>query len=454
MATNNVLNVTLDKGLDLVTPPITVGDGYILDCLNYEITDTSGLRRIDGYERYDGYPTGAISEFYRVGIEAVTPENQSSIEPGCIISREGSSVPSRNIGIVVGGPFDTNLYDITPLLSPDTFITEEQLLSNEGGGFLLLESEVGTLRLEGDESSLGDQFVVYALDGTAIPVTITDAPVKGKVLITDPTAYIEAVRGYSAALRSFVAEAPSSIAGLYWYKDRLLAAVNVLEITLVQADTDPLPQVYTRMLWNGTVYRLLHVGVNTVGSTSTLTLSLAPINTSSTVNDDLVEVELDETAITTWLSTVTDNGGPTTTDTDWAYIGYYSNPDTGSMREFVNLIPSSRHNYINGDYPGTLPPPLTLADDEAPAGTYYIVGDSGATVIEVRLSEFVVKEGVLASGTAAGTVEVSPVSVVDGVRDYIVDGDELHSEYPTTLDSLIAVIDGDGTACVAAQRGD
>ena len=46
--------VALNQGLDLVTTPMLVEPGALIDCLNYEMTDTSGYRRIDGYEKYDG----------------------------------------------------------------------------------------------------------------------------------------------------------------------------------------------------------------------------------------------------------------------------------------------------------------------------------------------------------------------------------------------------------------
>lgn len=46
--------VVLDGGLDYVTSPSMVKPGVLKECLNYEIVDRSGLRRIDGYYRWDG----------------------------------------------------------------------------------------------------------------------------------------------------------------------------------------------------------------------------------------------------------------------------------------------------------------------------------------------------------------------------------------------------------------
>jgi hypothetical protein len=46
--------VMLDGGLDLVTPPLFVEPGRLIDCLNYECVDKVGYKKIDGFERYDG----------------------------------------------------------------------------------------------------------------------------------------------------------------------------------------------------------------------------------------------------------------------------------------------------------------------------------------------------------------------------------------------------------------
>jgi hypothetical protein len=44
----------LFAGLDLSNPKLLVEPGSLLDCLNYEVVDYLGYRRIDGFARYDG----------------------------------------------------------------------------------------------------------------------------------------------------------------------------------------------------------------------------------------------------------------------------------------------------------------------------------------------------------------------------------------------------------------
>lgn len=59
--------IPLDYGLDLVEPKPVAKSGSLSNCLNYEITDRSGLRRIDGYERFDGRIGGEADQFLTVG---------------------------------------------------------------------------------------------------------------------------------------------------------------------------------------------------------------------------------------------------------------------------------------------------------------------------------------------------------------------------------------------------
>lgn len=46
--------VLLESGIDLWTPATLVKPGALIDCKNYEISNTLGLKRIDGYQFFDG----------------------------------------------------------------------------------------------------------------------------------------------------------------------------------------------------------------------------------------------------------------------------------------------------------------------------------------------------------------------------------------------------------------
>jgi hypothetical protein len=64
--------IPLDYGLDLVEPKPLARSGSLSECRNYEITDRSGLRRIDGFERFDGRLGGEADVFWRIGHDPAT----------------------------------------------------------------------------------------------------------------------------------------------------------------------------------------------------------------------------------------------------------------------------------------------------------------------------------------------------------------------------------------------
>lgn len=57
--------VMLDGGLDLVTPPLFVEPGRLVDCLNYECVDKVGYKRVDGFERYDGAGSPSAARYWQ-----------------------------------------------------------------------------------------------------------------------------------------------------------------------------------------------------------------------------------------------------------------------------------------------------------------------------------------------------------------------------------------------------
>lgn len=59
-------------GLDLVSPPLTVPAGKLLDGLNYEPSIVGGYSRIAGYERFDGRPRPADSAYYALSCTMTT----------------------------------------------------------------------------------------------------------------------------------------------------------------------------------------------------------------------------------------------------------------------------------------------------------------------------------------------------------------------------------------------
>lgn len=413
---DSFVTIPLNRGLDLVTPPLMAEPGSLIDCLNYELTDIAGYRRIDGYERYDGYPNGAIYEYFRVVLSAVNPSNQEYIVPGSVITRTGTSVPRVEIGTIVSSNLGGNTYDIIPNGDISQFsFTEYFLLLSDGESFLELQDDTGLLRLSRATGELGATFNVETANGEVFEVTVDTTPVPGRNL-AEATEYLNNIRTYSAVLRQLIQDAPTKIAGLHWFKDRLLAAVNLLGVSISVDSDDPQPTEGTRLRWNGTIYRLINAQLVESGDINTYRLWLSPISTSLTVDDNLVGVAYDGTPGTTWLSGVTDNGNPSTTDSLYATIGYYNNPSVSAGRGFTYLPATLDFLFEDGASSLTLGPQT---------GTEYVVESvAGTETFRVKLEQVVLSEGEWGAGTAKGRAQLSILEVTSGNRDYLIDGDK------------------------------
>mgnify|MGYP003645154018 CR=1 FL=1 len=64
--------VILGGGLDLITPPLQVIPGVVIQAKNYECDLNNGYREMAGYERFDGKFSPALTPFYAIPLDAVT----------------------------------------------------------------------------------------------------------------------------------------------------------------------------------------------------------------------------------------------------------------------------------------------------------------------------------------------------------------------------------------------
>lgn len=450
---DNIKPISLNTGLDLVNNPLVKQEGALIGCLNYEMADVSGYKRIDGYERYDGFPNGAIYEYYNLTIDADNPADQVKIVPGTIISRVEGTMKT-NIGVVVAGPFTGNKYNVVPTLDPILFSQEEVLLElEEGEGFLLLQDGSGVIRLNEGSNPLGDTFVITGLDGIDFVVTISGSAIPGRLLNVTPDEYIQNIRDYGAILRAQVLDAPTEIAGLYWFEDRLLAAVNTTQVSITLATAGPQPIPMSRYRWQGVIYRLLNTQVTSVvGSNTNYTLSLYPIGTNATVDDNLTPISATGTAGTPLITGLTALG-PSSARSLTAVLGYFNNPRISANRGFTYLSPGMAFNFQTGTNATEIAPPITQGLGADPSDSYYIVGDAGATVLKVRLQDVFKSSGTWVAGNAVGTAQVALVTRISGTRDYVISGDVLHTVYPTTGSSARLTINGSAAMPVLAGTG-
>lgn len=179
--------IPLVAGLDLSSPKILAEPGSLLDCLNYEITDIAGYKRIDGFQRYDGNVslkdipnpkvyTAAVTGTGTIGA-GITNEAFED-EFGNIIGFVFSAVP------ISGGPNATITYI----------------------------SFVGGIALSGFMSTTAWSF-------TSVPVAHTEALYTQSEMI--------ALENY---LLGLVESLPYTPVGLHWYDNHLYAVVPLLMI--------------------------------------------------------------------------------------------------------------------------------------------------------------------------------------------------------------------------------
>lgn len=191
----DVINVNLDKGLDTVTPPILRDTGSLIDCLNYEIADTTGYRRCDGYERYDGYADGGTVMFYRMQITgASTPAVGQNIT-GAGLDDPSKLLPNKVLGIVV---------ELNSVAGPTKVVTFAMFTQY---------NKFPT----GYPLSIGGNSYTVITSPTTLVAAYSALPVAD---------YYTKVRALMTYLRSLVTTSVAPIAGLHYANKQLYKAVD------------------------------------------------------------------------------------------------------------------------------------------------------------------------------------------------------------------------------------
>ena len=86
--------ISLQGGLDLVTPTLSLPPGSARDATNFEVSITGGYSRIAGYERYDGRPSPSDATYY-----GMTVSTAALLAVGMVISTPTSSATATIVGI-------------------------------------------------------------------------------------------------------------------------------------------------------------------------------------------------------------------------------------------------------------------------------------------------------------------------------------------------------------------
>ncbi len=193
--------IVLDGGLDLQRAKLAVPKGRLGGCLNYEVVDRSGYKRIDGFEPFDGRAVPSPYQFNTVEFEGTTNGLPSQavlvsgttyrVPAGTIVEVPG---PTGNIGIVISAVATLNVvtynWEITYLKMTDFTLTA-----------------ANTVLFEGDTNSAG------------IDVSFVADPVLDSVPLLVANQASSISRAVITALRS-------QPIGLHWFRDRLYAVAD------------------------------------------------------------------------------------------------------------------------------------------------------------------------------------------------------------------------------------
>ena len=386
--------VALDFGLDLTTPKPVAPSGTLSGCLNYEITDRVGLKRIDGFERFDGKLNGGCDTFWEIGHGG------------------GPYV----VGDVVAARFIDS-----PVLSYNVLGVVVEVVSS--GVFRLGVLNDSLLPVIRDSDGL-----VVEIAATSVALAIIDQTTKSvtehtppsfvrdiRYATSNPAQQLEAIRTYQNYLRAQSSALPGTPVMAATYQGVHYAAAGAKRLLV----TSPGPVSITSV--PGT-----RLGCTGSGVTATLTRVEPVTNGAILYYTDLNGTFSTATGTVTGLAG-TANGSPITgatfavgtfsTSNEHAEV-YFCADEQVEFRRLAGLRKGWRPLDMGWELPFALGNNPTLPgkfDRGLGVGTqiaYWI--SNGSTTFTCEMNTYTVSSGVFSAGTAAGTCSVSKLVLSSG----------------------------------------
>lgn len=187
--------IVLDKGLNLQAPKVTAPVGTLLDSLNYEHVDFSGLKRIDGIERYDGTIIPDKDHFVKLSFEG---EHDSKV--GHYLLSASDSIYGY---ICAADPDNTSSFYVYVMDSKVPVVA-------------------GTILKDGE----------YTNSTIAIGFSQTVAEVDTAPEFESPDINYELILSAHNAIRGKTSELHNNVAGLHYHNDRLYAVSDLSYVGL------------------------------------------------------------------------------------------------------------------------------------------------------------------------------------------------------------------------------
>lgn len=245
-------SIPLYGGLDFTTNKLQVDKGSLLDCLNYEVVDKLGYQEVSGFVRFDGRISPDQLEFFYFKYDL--PGFGPSVG-------EQFTVNSELIGVCV-----------------DTFSVDA------GANQLVVYA-----RLNADSSvSTGDTIIpVTSGSGSPAAVAVSDsAPYSNytaNLSSQDAEGLYDRLATLNDELKDRITDLHSTPIGLHWYRDKLYAVVNEVQLAFNSGGT--IEVMPNQIIWQAGVYaaKVLHVAVTSgtwAGGNASGTMLIEPLTFS------------------------------------------------------------------------------------------------------------------------------------------------------------------------------
>ncbi len=448
--TNDV--IPLAYGLDLVEPKPLAASGSLAVCRNYEITDKAGLRRIDGFERFDGRLGGECDKYWQVSVSS--PVGSASLGDVLAVDTFGAigtttGIPSNQLGVFVLGVVvqvvNSTSYivavineDLFPVVrDEDSYVTS--LATGVDRRLFRLNKSTKTL------VELGNLSLVRDL----------------RFFATSPQDQYTKALSYMTYLRSTVSSLPGPAVMTYRHKgiNYAAAGANTLELRGSSAGAivvSSVPNTVVGNSFNGATARVLGYEVITISGEDRVVISYEDLNTGSW---DLAAAAAGTTitGLTATIGGVSLGGG-----LSLVIFGKGYSPDKAVMftcgaeqAESVSDYFASIHGgwkFFNTGWAFSFDTGNShvSGQDEIPKyerglsiptpGTFQYWISDGTNTFTVDLNTYKVASGAFSAGNAVGTMQVTKVVRVAGTAPMFTVGYSVYNSATLTTPNRVAVI--------------
>lgn len=217
--------IPLSTGLDFSTNKLMAAKGSLQDCLNREIIDSVGYKRIDGIDKYDGQVSPSMDDYF--------------------ILRDSGYAGTVTADFVAG--------DLL-VVKNTTNIFGKVLTSRVVSG----TSEIVYARINKDYEPVADDLVVVL--GDANDFTCEGGIVSGSSEEATAVDALDSINTYSATLRADITDLHDTPIGLHYYRDRLFSVVTDRTMHFEFGGTTEIkPNYYIKGNYTNTIGRVLSV---------------------------------------------------------------------------------------------------------------------------------------------------------------------------------------------------